>query len=150
MYAGVVGRVAPRFVTAGAQIIHAFSEGLGVLRSPRRFICRVFLGARPLARERARVLDRRSRRSASTCRSAPRTSFRASSPSASRCHRHPDSSACSRRRPKVGLEVYGVSGGQAVSWAIGFHILSFIPITVIGLYYFARLGLHFSDFKTPA
>jgi len=36
-----------------------------------------------------------------------------------------------------------------VSWAIGFHVLSFIPITVMGLYYFARLGLHFSDFKTP-
>jgi len=47
-----------------------------------------------------------------------------------------------------GLEVYGVTGGLAVSWAIGYHILSFIPITVIGLYYFARLGLHFSDFKT--
>jgi hypothetical protein len=46
---------------------------------------------------------------------------------------------------KVGLEVYGVPGGQAVSWAIGFHIPSFIPITLIGLYYFARLGLHFSD-----
>jgi len=48
----------------------------------------------------------------------------------------------------VGLAVYGVPRGEAVSWAIGFHILSFIPITVIGLYYFARLGLHFSDFKT--
>ena len=48
---------------------------------------------------------------------------------------------------KVGLEVYGVDGREAVSWAIGFHILSFIPITVIGLYYFARLGLRFSDFN---
>ena len=35
-----------------------------------------------------------------------------------------------------------------MSWAIGFHILSFIPITAIGLYYFARMGLHFSDFKS--
>jgi len=50
---------------------------------------------------------------------------------------------------RVGLEVYSVPGRQAVSWAIGFHVLSFIPITVMGLYYFARLGLHFSDFKTP-
>jgi glycosyltransferase 2 family protein len=48
---------------------------------------------------------------------------------------------------KLGLGVYSVSGGQAVTWAIGYHILSFIPITLFGLYYFARLGLHFSDFK---
>jgi hypothetical protein len=36
-----------------------------------------------------------------------------------------------------------------VSWGLGYHILSFIPITLIGLYYFARLDLRFSDFKSP-
>jgi hypothetical protein len=36
----------------------------------------------------------------------------------------------------------------AVSWAIGYHLLSFIPITVIGAYYFVRLGLHFRDLRT--
>lgn len=41
----------------------------------------------------------------------------------------------------VGLGVYGVSNELAVSWAIGFHLLSFIPITVFGAVYFARLGL---------
>jgi uncharacterized protein (TIRG00374 family) len=45
----------------------------------------------------------------------------------------------------VGLGVYGVSADLAASWAIGFHILSFIPITLIGLWYFARLGLHMRD-----
>lgn len=40
-----------------------------------------------------------------------------------------------------GLSLYGVSKAQATSWAISFHILSFIPITLIGAYYFARLGL---------
>src|SRR5215831_14816008 len=34
LYAAVVGRVAPRYVERGGVIIHAFSEGLGVLRSP--------------------------------------------------------------------------------------------------------------------
>src|SRR6478609_4336704 len=33
----VGGRVAPGLVQRGSTIIHAFSEGLGVLRSPRRF-----------------------------------------------------------------------------------------------------------------
>ncbi len=41
----------------------------------------------------------------------------------------------------VGLAVYGVPRDLAVSWALGYHILSFIPITIIGAVYFARLGL---------
>jgi uncharacterized protein (TIRG00374 family) len=46
---------------------------------------------------------------------------------------------------KLGLSVYGVPKELAVSWAIGYHIVSFIPITVIGAWYFVRLGLHLSD-----
>jgi uncharacterized protein (TIRG00374 family) len=42
----------------------------------------------------------------------------------------------------VGLGVYGVPRDIAVSWALGYHILSFIPITIIGAVYFARLGLN--------
>ncbi|MGZ8493922.1 MAG: lysylphosphatidylglycerol synthase transmembrane domain-containing protein, partial [Gemmatirosa sp.] len=45
----------------------------------------------------------------------------------------------------VGLAVYGVSHTLAVSWALGYHILSFIPITVIGALYFAQLGLRLRD-----
>lgn len=47
----------------------------------------------------------------------------------------------------VGLRLYGVDATFAVSWGIGFHILSFIPITVIGAWYFTRLDLHLSDLK---
>jgi len=43
---------------------------------------------------------------------------------------------------RIGLVgVYGVSPDAAVSWAIGFHLLSFIPITLIGAWYFLRAGL---------
>jgi uncharacterized protein (TIRG00374 family) len=48
---------------------------------------------------------------------------------------------------REGLGLYGVAPATAVGWAIGFHILSFIPITLIGAYYFVRLGLHFRDLK---
>jgi glycosyltransferase 2 family protein len=41
----------------------------------------------------------------------------------------------------LGLGVYGVPKELAVSWALGYHLLSFIPITIIGATYFARLGL---------
>lgn len=46
---------------------------------------------------------------------------------------------------KLSLPVYGVSEAQAVTWAIGFHVLSYIPITLIGAWYFLRMGLHLGD-----
>ncbi len=47
-----------------------------------------------------------------------------------------------------GLAIYGVGQQQAATWAIGYHLLSFIPITLIGAYYFTRLGLRMSDLRT--
>lgn len=46
---------------------------------------------------------------------------------------------------KAGLALYAVSDANAVSWALGFHLLSFVPITLIGAWYFTRMGLHFRD-----
>jgi uncharacterized protein (TIRG00374 family) len=46
---------------------------------------------------------------------------------------------------KVGLGVYGVPADQAVTWAIGFHFLSYVPITLIGAWYFVREGLSMGD-----
>jgi uncharacterized protein (TIRG00374 family) len=46
---------------------------------------------------------------------------------------------------KVGLGIYGVPPDQAVTWAIGFHFLSYVPITVIGAWYFVREGLSMGD-----
>ena len=51
---------------------------------------------------------------------------------------------------KESLGVYGVGPDLAVAWAIGFHILSFIPITLIGAFYFARLGLRMGELGTAA
>jgi len=146
LYAAVVGRVAPRLVERGSAIIHAFSEGLGVLRSPRRFAAVFFwalvhwlvnalafwIGFKAVGIEvpfsAANFLQ-------------GIIAIGVALPSS------PGFFGVFEAAAKVGLEVYSVTGGLAVSWAIGYHILSFIPITLIGLYYFARLGLHFSDFK---
>jgi glycosyltransferase 2 family protein len=46
-----------------------------------------------------------------------------------------------------GLAVYGVPASLAVSWAIGYHLLSFIPITAMGAMYFARLRLSVSELR---
>jgi glycosyltransferase 2 family protein len=54
---------------------------------------------------------------------------------------------------KAGLQIYGVPVTLAVTWAIGFHLLSFVPITAFGALYFSRLGLSLREIrasKTPA
>jgi glycosyltransferase 2 family protein len=48
------------------------------------------------------------------------------------------------------LGAYGVSATLGVTWATVFHIISFIPITVIGAYYFIRAGIHMGDVDTAA
>lgn len=51
---------------------------------------------------------------------------------------------------REGLALYGVSQNDAVSWALGYHILAFIPITVIGAWYFTRMGMHLKDIGSAA
>ena len=45
------------------------------------------------------------------------------------------------------LPIYGVNPSLAASWAISYHLVSYIPITLIGFYYFARLGLRFKELQ---
>jgi glycosyltransferase 2 family protein len=48
----------------------------------------------------------------------------------------------------VGLGLFAVPRAQATAWAIGYHLVSFAPITIIGAWYFMRMGLHLKDVKT--
>jgi len=48
----------------------------------------------------------------------------------------------------IGFAVYGIPRDVAVTWAIGYHILAFVPITAIGLWYFLRLGLRVRDVRS--
>lgn len=48
---------------------------------------------------------------------------------------------------KLGLAIYGVPASLATSWALGFHILSFLPITIIGVFYSTRLGFNLKDLQ---
>jgi glycosyltransferase 2 family protein len=51
---------------------------------------------------------------------------------------------------KTGLQIYAVPVTLAVAWAVGFHLLSFVPITAMGAYYFSRLGLSFKEMRATA
>jgi uncharacterized protein (TIRG00374 family) len=49
---------------------------------------------------------------------------------------------------KEGLGLYGVHAEAAATWAIGFHFLSYVPITVIGAWYFLRTGMTLGELDT--
>jgi len=51
----------------------------------------------------------------------------------------------------VALGFYGVPKDHAISYAITYHITTFIPITLLGLQALARLGVRFRDLReSPA
>jgi hypothetical protein len=140
LFGAVLRRVAPRLEARGSVALAAFVEGLGVLRHPGRFaavfgwtlahwlLCAwsVQLGFQAVGI------------------TAPFTAalFLNSLLSvASAIPASPGFFGLFESVSRVGLGVYGVGSGLAVSWALGYHILTFIPITVFGLVYLARLGL---------
>jgi uncharacterized protein (TIRG00374 family) len=46
---------------------------------------------------------------------------------------------------QLGLGLYGVAPDAAATWAIAFHFVSYIPITLIGAWYFLRTGLSLAE-----
>ena len=137
-------RVSPSLEERGKSALIRFSEGLSVLRSPKRFIVVLawtvahwllnafafWLGFKAVGIE----LPYSSALFLQTL-----IAIGVALPSA------PGFFGVFEKLATVGLGIYGVGADRATSWAIGFHILSFIPITVIGLWYFTRLGMHMKE-----
>jgi uncharacterized protein (TIRG00374 family) len=46
---------------------------------------------------------------------------------------------------RLALGAYGVDSVRIVSFAVGYHVLTFIPVTVLGFYYLYRLGIRWSE-----
>jgi uncharacterized membrane protein YbhN (UPF0104 family) len=146
-YQRLARRVAPRFEERGKDVLLAFASGLSVLRSPRRFVA--VLGwtiAHWVVNALAWWI---------ACKAVGigvpfsamfvlqgLIAIGVAIPSA------PGFFGVFEALGREGLGLYGVDPTLAVTWAIGFHLLSFIPITLIGGYYFVRLGLHFRDLGT--
>jgi uncharacterized membrane protein YbhN (UPF0104 family) len=51
---------------------------------------------------------------------------------------------------RYALALYGVPAGPAVSYAFGFHLGGFIPITLLGMWSLSRAHLHLTDLKETA
>lgn len=140
-------RVSPALEERGKSVLIKFSEGLSVLRSPRRFssvlawtIAHWLLNALAFWLGFKAVGIELPYSAALFLQTL--IAFGVALPSA------PGFFGFFEKLATVGLGIYGVSASHATSWAIGFHILSFIPITAIGLWYFMRLGLHMKDINT--
>ncbi len=48
---------------------------------------------------------------------------------------------------RVGLSLWEVPASQAISFAIGFHIAGFLPVTLMGVWYVWRLNLSWSEVR---
>jgi glycosyltransferase 2 family protein len=146
LYEWFARRIAPSFEARGREALIAFASGLGVLRHPGRFAAVLswtlahwllngfafWLGFKAVGIEApfgaALLLQ-------------GLISIAVAVPSA------PGFFGVFEYFGQVGLGLFGVDVARATSWAIGYHILTFIPITLIGMYYFGRLGLRFRDLK---
>jgi uncharacterized protein (TIRG00374 family) len=137
-------RVAPAFEERGRAILVSFANGLSVLRSPRRFLA-VFWWA--LLHWLLNALAFWIGFHAVGIRAPFGTALFTQGiiaigvaiPSS------PGFFGVFETAGKFALGIYGIPQTAALTWAMGFHLLSFIPITLIGAYYFARAGLTFSE-----
>src|SRR5438046_343396 len=49
---------------------------------------------------------------------------------------------------RVTLAIYGIDATRAVSYALAYHVSTFVPITLLGLYSLSRLQLHLAELRT--
>jgi len=146
MIDGVVGRVAPRLAPKVHHVLGGFVEGLGVLRKPAlmaevvfwtllHWLCNAFafwLGLMALG-----ITIPFS----ATFLVQGVIVIGVAAPGA------PGFFGAFEFAATVGLALYSVGQTEAVAWALGFHFLSYIPITVIGAWYLTQLRIRFADFR---
>lgn len=146
LYEVVAQRVAPTLEERGRVMLHSLADGLSVLRHPRRFLA-VFLWT--LVHWLVNALAFWIMFAAVGIH-APFSAalfvlglivFGVAIPSTPGYFGPWEATAI------FGLKLYGVSDSLAGAWAIGFHVLSLIPITVIGLYYLLRSGMKLGELK---
>ncbi len=149
LFGRVAARISPKVEARGRRILEAFITGLSVLRSPGRFAA-VF--AWTLAHWLLNALGfwLAFRAVGITAPFSAAFFLQAFIALGTAVPALPGFFGVFEYMSVQGLGVYGVGQQQAATWAIGFHILSFIPITLIGAYYFTRLGMKMSELRAPA
>ena len=140
----VARRVSPALERRGAEMLARFSEGLSVLRTPGHFVA-VFGWTlahwlvQPLAFWLAFLAVGVHVPLAATLIVQGVIVILVALPSA------PGFFGPFELGAAIGLSLYNVGQSEAATWALLFHIASYIPITAIGLYYAAKLEFSVGD-----
>ena len=140
----LLGQRAPKLMARGRDILRAFGGGLSVLKDPRRSLVVFVIALVGWLVNAAsfwiafRAVGIEAPFSAALFLQSL-LAMAVAVPSA------PGFFGLFEAAAKVALGVYLIEDTLAVSYALGYHILSFIPITLIGFWYLARLGLHLKD-----
>lgn len=146
LYEMVVRRVAPRFEERGRIMLRSFADGLSVLRHPGRFLTVLtWTVAHWLVNALAFWIMFRAFGIVVPFWTALFLQglivFLVALPST------PGFFGPWEFGAVAGLTLYGVNETTAAAWAITFHVLSLIPITIIGLYYLVRSGMKLGELK---
>lgn len=146
LWSAVARRVAPKFEPKGRALLESFARGLAVLRSPSRFAAIFFWAllhwlVNALAFYLAFLALGIDVPFSAALFLQGVISIGVAAPST------PGFVGVFELAARLGLAVYAVPETLAATWALVFHTLSFIPITVIGGYYFLRMGIHLADVK---
>ena len=146
LYEAFARRVAPRFEARGRDALLAFAGGLSVLRSPRRFgAVMLWTIIHWVANAAAFWFGFKAVGIGVSLFGAfvvqGLLAIGVAAPSS------PGFFGVFEAIARVSLGMYGIPEDQAVAWGLGYHILTFIPITLVGLYYFAKLDLRFGELR---
>jgi uncharacterized protein (TIRG00374 family) len=145
----IARRIAPRFEERGRRTLLAFASGLAVLRDPMRFLSTMawaialwlmnalafWLGFKAVGIEVSYSAALMLQGLIAIGVAVPAL---------------PGFFGVFEYFARTGLGIYGIDPGLATSWAISYHVLTFLPITVIGIYYFVTLGLKLSDMRASS
>lgn len=149
IYEAFARRVAPAIEERGRRVLTSFAGGLGVLRSPRRFLLVLWWAvlhwllnafAFWLAFKAVHVDVPLS---AALFVQGVIVVF-VSIPST------PGFAGVFEAGAKMGLSVYGVGAAAAATWALLFHVVSYIPITLMGAWYLTRAGITYGEIQAAA
>jgi hypothetical protein len=149
MFELVARRVSPAIERRGADVLRRFSQGLSVLRTPWHFVA-VFGWTlahwlvQPFAFWLAFLAVGIRVPIAATLIVQGVIVILVALPSA------PAFFGAFEYGATIALQLYHVTQSDAATWALLFHVASFIPITVFGVYYAGRLGLSMGDIGNAA
>jgi glycosyltransferase 2 family protein len=146
LYERFARRVAPAIEARGSAVLASFAGGLSVLRSPTRFVAVLWWAVlhwllNAFAFWLAfRALHIDAPFSAALFAQGVIVAF-VSVPST------PGFAGVFELGGRVGLAAYGVAASAAAAWSLTFHIVSYIPITLIGLWYLSRAGITYGEIR---